>query len=447
MKTISPNLDIRPSTSTVNALGHLVIGGCDTVQLVERFGTPLWVIDQDTIAHAVRACFAGLASYPEIRICYAGKAFLCLAMCKLIEDLNLSLDVVSDGELYTALKAGFPAERIFMHGNSKSPQEIRRAIEATGVTIVADNLAELDLIASIASELNKTVNIMLRVTPGVEPETHQYNKTGQNNSKFGVPLAQVPQAVAKCLSLKNVLCLKGLHAHLGSQTHKIEPYLQIIEILADTYAQILSENGLTMPILDVGGGLGIAYTREDRPMAIDFWAESIAKHTKAVFTKMDLPLPQLVVEPGRSIVGTAGVTLYRARHKKTLPDGAEYLALDGGMADNPRPTTYQAKYTAGIANRMAAREADKSISLVGRYCESGDIIIKETNIAAEPGDIVAIFGTGAYNYSMSSNYNRTARPSCVLVKNGEAELIIERETLDDLISHDRIPSRFLPGKA
>ncbi len=442
MKTISPNLDIRPATTTINELSHLVIGGCDTVDLVSKFGSPLWVVDEDTIRLSAKACFDGLSAYPDVRVCYAGKAFLCTAMCKLIQELNLSLDVVSGGELFTALQAGFPVERIFMHGNNKSAHEIRAAVKA-GVTIVADNCFELDLIATIAREENGRVNVLLRVTPGVEPETHHYIKTGQNDSKFGIPLDNVPEAVKKCLSLKDVITLKGLHAHIGSQTHKIEPYLAIVDILADAYVQIKNEFGISLPSLDVGGGLGIAYTESDKPMSIDLWAELIAKKTRDAFTQRKLTLPQLAIEPGRCIVGTAGVSLYKAGHMKTLPNGAQYLSLDGGMADNPRPITYQAKYTAAIASRMDSTKRENPISLVGKYCESGDIIVKETDISAQPGDIIAIFGTGAYNYSMSSNYNRTGRPACVLVKDGQADTILERETLEDLIKHDRIPARFL----
>ncbi len=442
MKTTSPNLDIRPATTTVNELSHLVIGGCDTVDLVSKFGSPLWVVDEDTIRLAAKACFDGLSDYPDVRVCYAGKAFLCTAMCKLVQELNLSLDVVSGGELFTALQSGFPADRLFLHGNNKSPQEIRAGAKA-GVTLVADNSFELDLIARIAEEENTRVNVLLRVTPGVEPETHQYIKTGQNDSKFGLPLDNIPEAVKKCLSLKNVISLQGLHAHIGSQTHKIEPYLAIVDILADAYLQIKNEFGFTLPLLDVGGGLGIAYTEADKPMPIDLWANQIAKQTKNAFTERRLALPQLAIEPGRCIVGTAGVSLYRAGHMKTLPNGAQYLSLDGGMADNPRPITYQAKYTAAIASRMDSTKRENPISLVGKYCESGDIIVKETDISAQPGDIIAIFGTGAYNYSMSSNYNRTGRPACILVKDGLAETIVERETLEDLIKHDRIPARFL----
>lgn len=443
MKTSSPNLDIRPASATVNDLGHLTIGGCDAVKLAEEFGTPLWVVDEDTIRSAARACFAGLSSYPDFRICYAGKAFLCLAMCKLVEHLNLSLDVVSGGELYTALKSNFPADRIFFHGNNKSESEIRVAVESSGVTIVADNLFEIDLIAKIGQELGKVVPVMLRITPGVEPETHQYIKTGQNDSKFGLPMDTVSEAVSKCLSLKHVIDLRGLHAHIGSQTHKIEPYLEIVDIFADAYEQIWQEFNVHLPALDLGGGLGIAYTNADKPMAIDFWAESMAQRTKKAFSDRNLPLPHLMIEPGRSIVGVAGVSLYQAGHMKVLPGGAEYLSLNGGMADNPRPITYQAKYTAAVANRMNAPERKEPLSLVGKYCESGDIIVKETHIAAEPGDIIAIFGTGAYNYSMSSNYNRTGRPACILVKDGKAEIIVERESLEDLIKHDRIPPRFM----
>jgi diaminopimelate decarboxylase len=439
----SPNLEIRPSTASINASNHLVIGGCDTVDLAEKFGTPLWVIDEETIRQATRSCFAGLSGYPNSKIFYAGKAFLCLAMCKLIENLGLCLDVVSGGELFTALTAGFPAHKIFMHGNNKSANEIIAAVDTKKVTIVADNHSELEMIAAIARKKGARTPILLRMTPGVEPETHQHIKTGQHDSKFGFALEDLDSAMAIVLAAGDALELKGLHAHIGSQTHKIEPYLEIIDILADCFAQVKEKYKIDLPLLDVGGGLGIAYTVEDKPLSIEFWAKSIVTRVQSAFPKRGLPLPELAVEPGRCIVGTAGVTLYRAGHAKTLPNGSRYLALDGGMADNPRPITYQARYTPAVANRVETDKPVSPITLVGKYCESGDIIIKEASLSAQTGDLIAVFDTGAYSYSQASNYNRTGRPACVLVKEGKADVIIERETEEDLIKQDRIPARLM----
>jgi diaminopimelate decarboxylase len=438
---VSPNVNVRPLTASVNQLNHLTVGGCDLVDLASRFGTPLWIMDEQTIRASAEAIQAGLANYPGSRVLYAGKAFLCQAMCHLVRRLGLGLDVVSAGELHTAKCADFPAELIFMHGNNKTESEIRDGLTYGPVKIVIDSQSELAMVAGVASQLAVTADILLRVTPGVVPDTHHYIKTGHNDSKFGFPMTDVPSACKFALEHKE-LNLLGLHAHIGSQSHELEPYLQIVDILADCYADLRQSLGLTLSHLDVGGGLGIAYIETDRPVAAYDWSASTSKAVEIAWAKRDLTLPELYLEPGRAIAGTAGVTLYRAGHAKELPGGLRYLAVDGGMADNPRPVTYQAQYTACVANRVNQDKPTEPITIAGKYCESGDIIIKDAYLTAQTGDLVAIFATGAYNYSMSSNYNRTGRPACVLVYEGQADIIIERESYDDLMRQDRVPAKF-----
>ncbi len=438
----SPNSEIRPSTASSNELGHLTIGGLDTIELAKKYGTPLWVMDEKTITDAMNAYKNGLVGYADAKVLYAGKAFLCLAMVHLLKQNGLGLDVVSYGELFTAMQAEFPAVDIFMHGNNKSEQELTAGLGYGDVMIVVDGISELQMVAKIARQLGRKASILVRVIPGVEPDTHAHIVTGHHDSKFGVPLADLKAFIAQALILDSVNVL-GLHAHIGSQAHELEPYHENIDILADCFADISKSLNVKLTHLDVGGGLGIAYTAEDQTTPIYDWAKSIETQVQLAFKTRALPLPKLFVEPGRSIVGPAGVTLYTTGHLKQLPSGKAFVAVDGGMADNPRPITYDAKYTACNASRMNAPSTTESVTLVGKFCESGDIIIKETNISAQTGDIIAVFATGAYNYSMASNYNRTARPACVLVSNGEAEVIIERESSDDLLRHDRVPKRLL----
>ncbi len=430
-----------PVSAAVNEADHLTIGGLDTTKLARQFGTPLWVVDERTISEAASVCASGLSQYPgKHRLLYAGKAFLCLAMCKMVERLGMGLDVVSEGELFTAKKAGFPLDLTYMHGNNKSKNEIEAALKSGGVKIVVDGSSELEMVSALAKTLNVKAPILLRVTPGVEPDTHHYIKTGQNDSKFGVPLDQIA-SLCRRISGDEHLNLLGLHAHIGSQSRDLEPYLEIVDILADCYLTIQTEFNMTLPQMDLGGGLGIAYTEDAAPIGLFEWSHAIANRVKDVFKAKEMELPELLLEPGRSIIGTAGVTLYTVGHCKTIAGGPRYAAVDGGMADNPRPITYQARYTAALANRMSAEVSPASqMTIVGRYCESGDIIIKDANLPAHTGDLIAIFGTGAYNFSMASNYNRTGRPACVLVKEGRAEIILERESLDDLVRNDRVPS-------
>lgn len=437
-KIESPNQSIMPISATINDQNHLCLGGIDTSKLIEDFGSPLWVMCEDSIMQSAAAVKEGLSAYPHALPCYAGKAFLCLAMVKLIEKAGFGLDVVSEGELYTALQAKFPTDRIFFHGNNKSDSELAMAL-SSGVKIVVDSTSELEALIALAQAEQKSSEILLRIIPGIELDTHDHIKTGHDTSKFGIPLSELNAVITRILQQDRVKLL-GLHAHIGSQAMDLGPYLESVDLFADLYLNIQKRFKLTLPHLDVGGGLGIAYTTADKPISMQQWARVVSERVMSAFASRSMPLPELSVEPGRAIVGSAGVTLYTTGHLKQLPGGTNYLAVDGGMADNPRPITYQAQYTAAVANRMKAEGQGKSWSIVGRYCESGDIIVEEATLDVKTGDLIAIFATGAYNYSMSSNYNRTGRPACVLVKGGKAEVIIERESCADLVSHDRLAS-------
>lgn len=442
IKVKSPNVNLRPSTSVVNQKGHLVIGGCDCTELAEKFGTPLWIIDEQTVRDAVLAYKSGLSAYPDARVLYGGKAFLTLAMCHLLESLGVGLDVVSEGELYTAEVAGFPPARVYLHGNNKSVKELSNAI-AFGARIVVDNIHELALAGQLAKKCERPARILFRIIPGIQPVTHDHIITGHYDSKFGIPLEQLDEVLDLAAGLAPSIEVVGIHAHIGSQAQELDPYLQNVSVLAKTAARMQERLKREIQEVDVGGGLGITYSDADKPLSIYDWSSAVAQHASVCFSEAGIGTPALLVEPGRSIIGTAGVTLYRAGYLKELPSGKRYLSVDGGMADNPRPITYQARYTACVANRMTGDAAENRVSLAGRYCESGDIIVKEANLAAVAGDLIAIFGTGAYNYSMASNYNRSPRPACVLVANGVAEVIVERESNEDLIKRDRVPERLL----
>lgn len=438
-KVLSPNTQMMPVSSETKD-NHLWIGGCDTTDLAKKFGTPLWVMDYATVEASASALKQGLSNYPNSQALYAGKAFMCLALCKLTYKLGLGLDVVSEGELYTALKAGIPAKNIYMHGNNKSKEELKLAVENPGVTAIVDGLGELELLIELAKESKKSIDVMVRVTPGVEPDTHEYIKTGQEESKFGISLDEVIPFIRVALNNSSQIKFTGLHAHIGSQSLALEPYLKLVDVMAQLAKDIKSELEVSIEKLNLGGGLGIVYVEENKPLPLYDWSKAISARVVEKFPEYGLALPKLLVEPGRAIVGSAGVTLYSCGQEKTFQSGKKIVAVDGGMADNPRPATYNALYTACLANRMDSAKPDNVVELVGRYCESGDIIIKDAQLPAQKGDLVAVFASGAYHYSMASNYNRTARPACVLVKNGVAELIVKRESLDDLIRQDLIPS-------
>jgi len=426
-------------TMRINERGHLEIGGCDCVELAKEFGTPLYVMDEALIRENCRRYKNAFAqNYPvEARVCYAGKAFLTLAMCRLIDEEGLYLDVASGGELFTALQAKFPAERIYMHGNFKSEEELTLAVRHKIGRVVVDCMEELERLNLIAEKNGTVAEIMLRLTPGVEAHTHEYIRTGQIDTKFGFHIENgvALEAVKKALSLK-YLRLHGFHCHIGSQIFEIEPYKIAIEQMFSFAAIARSETGFVMRELNLGGGLGVRYVPEDEPPSIETFIASICEAVKDTASHFGFELPILAVEPGRSIVGEAGTTLYTIGVVKEIPRVRTYVSVDGGMSDNPRPALYGARYFAIVANK-ANREPNKVVTVAGKHCES-DTLIKDIPLAdPQPGDILAVFTTGAYHYSMASNYNRFPRPSVVFVKDGKAKLVVRRETYDDLLRCDQ----------
>ena len=426
-------------TQTVNAQGHLEIGGCDTIELAKQFGTPLYVMDEALIRQNCRDYLKGFRSrYQNTEIAYAGKAFLTTAMCRIVDQEGLYLDVASPGELHTALKAAFPVERIYYHGNFKTELDLRIALNRGVGRIVVDNIRELVLLRQIG----RRANVLLRLTPGIDPHTHRLISTGQADTKFGMNIhdGTAMQALKMALSSDRI-SLKGIHCHVGSQLLDTEAHTAAIGIMV---AQVGNEAGVEFEEINTGGGLGIRYVEKDNPPTIDEFAEAITHaFTSALDGNGISYRPRLVQEPGRSIVGMAGTTLYTVGTIKDVPIVEDpghrtYITVDGGMSDNPRPALYGAVYTALIADK-ADREPDQVVTVSGRHCET-DLLIPNTRIAeAKPGDVMAVQCTGAYNYCMSSNYNRFTRPAVVLVRDGNADVIVERETLDDLVSHDVIP--------
>lgn len=436
-------------TMRVNEKGHLEIGGCDAVALAAEFGTPLYVYDEAALRERCRAYLDAFAGFdPPSRVIYAGKAFLTMAMCKIVEEEGLGLDVVSGGELHLALQAGFPPDRIYFHGNNKSPQEIRGAVEAGVGRIVIDALEEVRRVDEAAAAAGRRVQVLLRLTPGVEAHTHDYMRTGQIDSKFGLSLrpsepgghSPAMEAVRMITSMPR-LELLGVHAHIGSQISDVEPFEAASRVLFGFMAEVRRETGIALKELNLGGGAGVRYTADDARLEPRRLAEVVHRAVSEEARRRGMTPPQLAVEPGRSIAGEAGTTLYRAGVVKEIPGVRTYLAVDGGMTDNPRVALYRARYEAALANKMN-RPKTATYTIAGKCCESGDMLVWDVELPeAEPGDIVAVAGTGAYNHSMASNYNRLPRPAVVLVCEGQADCIVERETYDDLIRKERVPER------
>ena len=423
----------------INHSGHLEIGGCDTVMLAEQFGTPLFVYNEMQIRqNARRFLLAFKKSGCPHQVAYASKAFSCLAMAELACEENLSLDVVSGGELYTALQAGFPAERIHFHGNNKSEAELRMALEAKIGCFVVDNFFELELLHDLAEEYGQKVRILLRLTPGIEVHTHEYITTGQDNSKFGfsVNYGQSLTAVKNALNKPNYDLL-GIHVHIGSQIFDTDGFIKSIQMIRKHLDHISEKTGYEAKVLNVGGGFGIQYTDKDRPIPIESYVQAITEEVKNAWAERGLNPPEIWVEPGRSIVGNAGITLYRIGAIKQIPGICKYVSVDGGMTDNIRPALYQAEYHAILANKADAAP-EETVTIAGKCCESGDLLIQDICLPKiSSNDLLAIFSTGAYGYSMASNYNRLPRPAVVFVKNGTPRVVIERETYDDLIRKDQ----------
>ncbi|MCP1307167.1 diaminopimelate decarboxylase [Paenibacillus tyrfis] len=430
-------------TSKINGRGHLEIGGCDTVDLAERYGTPLYVMDEQLIRQRCREFVQAFrATGLRFQVAYASKAFCVMAMCRIVEEEGMSLDIVSDGELYTALEAGFPAERIHFHGNNKTPQELEMAVNAKIGCFVVDNFVELHMLNAIAGEKRQKVNVLLRITPGVDAHTHEYISTGQTDSKFGFDLANgaAEQAVKEASELPNIELL-GVHSHIGSQIFEVGGFRLAVDKVADFAVHIREQLGLTFPVINLGGGFGIRYVDGDSPLPVAEYVNSIAEAIQTKFGQNGYPLPEIWTEPGRSIVGDAGTTLYTIGTYKDIPGVRKYVAVDGGMTDNPRPALYEAQYEAMLANR--ASEADEEVvSIAGKCCESGDMLIWDVSLPqARTGDLLAVACTGAYNYAMSSNYNRIRRPAVVFVKDGEADIVVNRESFEHLLGNDVVPER------
>lgn len=429
---------VLPITAKVNSSGHLEIGGCDTVDLVREYGTPLFVMDEETIRSQCRTYMnAFKAKERDFEVIYASKAFTCVAMFQIAKQEGLALDVSSGGELHTAIKAGFPKEKLFVHGNNKTPQELELALDIGVGRVVVDSFNELDLLDRIAGEKGKIQPILLRVTPGIKPQTHSYIQTGQIDSKFGFGLQDglAMSAVVKSLELKNVE-LKGIHAHIGSQIFELGSYAKAIEIIMEFVKQVRDETGFVVNELNAGGGLGIKYKAIDEPSTIEEYAGVIVDGVIKEAAHFGLPVPKIMVEPGRSIVANSGVTLYAVGTIKDIPNIRTYVSVDGGMSDNLRPMLYGAVYEALLANR-ASEGSNTMVTVVGKHCESGDILIRDVELPhPEIGDILCTPTTGAYGYVMANNYNRQPRPAVVLVKDGKATVIIRRETYDDLVRMD-----------
>ena len=430
---------ILSGTMRINSKQHLEIGGCDTVALAEEFGTPLYVMDEEQVRENCRRYLRAMQKkYPRGKILYAGKAFLVLAMAKLVAEEGLGLDVVSGGELYTALKAGFPAEHLYFHGNNKSRQELLEALEAKIGRIVVDSFSELQELQELSASRRQKVDVLLRVKPGIEAHTHDYIQTGREDSKFGLGFSEAREAVRQILSATPNLELRGFHCHIGSQIFQLEPYCLAARAMLDFMSEVRTETGYVASELDLGGGLGIRYTQGDNPPSIETFVETVAATVQDEAEQRKYPLPELLLEPGRSITGEAGITLYRVGVIKEVPGVRCYVSVDGGMMDNIRPALYQAHYEAMIANK-ALQEPVKRVTVAGKACESGDLLIEDTCLPpVEKGDLLAVFSTGAYCYAMASNYNRNPRPPVVFVRNGKPRVVVRRETYGDLLALDEL---------
>jgi len=422
-----------------NTLGHLTIGGCDTIELAQTFGTPLYVMDEDKIRNTCKMYRSSIDKYYNGKgmPLYASKAFSCKEICRIANEEKMGLDVVSGGELFTALTAGFPAEHIHFHGNNKTPDEISFALQSNVGHIIVDNLTELQTIDSMAAKMNKIADITLRIKPGIDAHTHEFIRTGQIDSKFGFALetGEAMEAVQSAVQYKNVN-LKGVHCHIGSQIFDIQPFVLAAKIMLGFIKQIKDETGVVIKELNLGGGFGIKYVSSDTPVAYDKYMELVAETVNTRCKELGLDVPFIFIEPGRSIVGEAGITLYTVGAIKKIPHVRTYVSVDGGMGDNPRYALYKSNYTAVVANK-ATLPADEKVTIAGKCCESGDLIQENTLIqTAEVGDTLAVLSTGAYNYSMSSNYNRIPKPAVVMVHNGDPRIVVKRETYEDIIRND-----------
>ena len=425
-------------TQTVNENGHLTIGGVDVSELASHYGTPVIVYDTELFKDRAQA-FKETFKKKDIKaqVAYASKAFSSIAIYQLAEQQGLSLDVVSGGELYTAVAADFPRERIHFHGNNKSREEIIYAFEEKIGCIVIDNFLEIAIIKEIAEQRQQSMKVLIRVTPGVEAHTHDYITTGQEDSKFGFDLknGQTDEAFL-ALHDHSYIEFLGMHCHIGSQIFETEAFKFAAEVLMERMVEWRKNHQFICPVLNLGGGFGIRYTEEDTPLEPAVYVEEMADVVKKIAQENDYPIPEIWIEPGRSLVGDAGTTIYSTGSTKEVPGVRTYVAVDGGMSDNIRPALYDADYSSALANRMNEPH-DHQWTVAGKCCESGDKLIEQAALPKmEPGDLLAVFCTGAYTYSMASNYNRLPRPAVVFVEQGQHQLVVKRETYEDVIKLD-----------
>lgn len=425
-------------TNQINQAGHLTIGGVDSLKLAKEYGTPLVVYDVSQIRNQIRA-FKKVFEEEQVNyaVSYASKAFASIAMYQVANEEEAYTDVVSAGELYTAMKANFPMERVSFHGNNKSKEELEMAVKNHVGKIMIDNFYEINLLNQVLEEQDSEINVMLRITPGISAHTHEYDQTGQVDSKFGFDLksGQADKALQEVLKNQRMHML-GIHAHIGSQIFELNGFEMAAAKLVDVAASWRKNYDYTAQVINVGGSFGIKYVQEDHPLKPEEFVKAIVKTIKDEATKHNFPLPEIDIEPGRSIVGPAGYNLYKVGSMKEIPGLVPYVAVDGGMGDNIRPALYQAKYETVLANDPQ-RKASQEFHVAGKYCESGDILADAKLPLLKAGDILAMLDTGAYGYSMASNYNRNPRPAVVFAEDGKAQVVIRRESLEDLVHLDQ----------
>ncbi len=426
----------------VNEKGHLVLGGCDAVALAEEFGTPLYIMEEDTVRSVCRGYVEEIGKYAGGgKVMFAGKAFLNTAMCKIVQSEGMGLDVASGGELFIALRAGFDPAKIYLHGNVKTLPDLRMAVEAGIGHIVIDSISEIDMISRLAQQMGRVQDVSVRLKPGIEAHTHEYIKTGQMDSKFGfgIPDGEAMRIVKEILG-KPGINLVGMHCHIGSQIFELTPFRDTVDVMLNFLLDVRRETGFSFTEINFGGGYGVHYLSADKPLRPEEYVHAMHEELERLCAEKGIDTPVFAIEPGRSIVGEAGTTLYTVGDIKEVPGIRTYVSVDGGMADNPRVALYQAEYTCALAGRM--NEPDTQVvSIAGRTCESGDMLIWNAELP-EPkaGDVLAVFTTGAYHYSMASNYNKLPMPAIVLVKDGRAELMLQRQTYEQLVENDRVPS-------
>jgi len=422
---------------------HFVFQGWDTVELAEKYGTPLYLLSEKKLREKFGLVRSGfLEKYAGSRAVYASKAFLTVAMCRIVESEGFWLDVVSGGELYTAWKSDFPLERVYFHGNNKSPEELKMAVELGLGAIVVDNESEFEVLDEITRALNATQDILLRVSPGIDVKTHRYISTGHAGSKFGFPLSgEDLERVEDRVVSSPAIRLRGYHFHLGSQLYDTESYVMATDLVLDRIGSLKERLGATVTEINIGGGYGVPVTSTDGSVDISRFTTAVMKAIDEGCRSKGLEIPNVTIEPGRWIVSEAGITIYSAGFIKDIPGHVKYVSVDGGMTDNPRPALYGAKYEAVNASRFGCKSREK-VTIVGKCCESGDILVRDIEMSAtERGDIIAVLNTGAYTYSMANNYNLTPRPAVVLLGEKETDVIVERQSYKDLIRGQSIPDR------